>query len=287
MATESGSLNLQCLGSGEVRRRIADGLDVILIPVGSCERHGNPYTPLGIDSLVSLALVERAARKADVLHTPLLPFGYTPHHIGRVGEGWGTITLRPETFRRVLEDVGRSLVYQGFNKLIFVAFHSFNVSCGEEVLLSLRDRTGAFAAFYGGRESEKARELLGSPPERLASDVEAALALALVEERFDAAAYLAHGYRVHAPDWLGPGFSKRAGTGMAVSFQGSENIVLGMDDFEFVTPVAHADAPRSRATAEKGHQLLECLADDLAQFVQSVREVGIQARVRDFPDRVR
>jgi creatinine amidohydrolase len=287
MPTASGSLDLQCLGSGAARERIRNGLDTILIPVGSCERHGNPYTPLGIDSLVSLALVERAARKADVSHTPLLPFGYTPHHMGRAGEGWGTVTLRPETFRRVLEDVGRSLVYQGFNKLIFVAFHSFNVSCGEEVLLSLRDRTGAFAAFYGGRESEAAQNLLGSSAELLASDVEAALALALLGERFDVASFLAHGYRVHAPNWMGPAFSKRAGSGMAVSFQGSENIVLGMDDFEFVTPVAKGVTPPTQVTAEKGRQLLETLANDLTGFVQAVQAIRVEVKARDFPERVR
>ncbi len=284
---DSTVVNIQSLGSGEMRERIRAGLDVALIPVGSCERHGNPFTPLGIDGLVSLALAERAAIKAGVVHTPLLPFGYTPHHMGRVGEGWGTVTLRPETYRRLLEDVGRSLVYSGFNKLIFVSFHGFNVTCGEEALFGLRDRTGAMVSFYGGRESEAAQRLLGSSPERLASDVEAAVALALLGERFDDAGYLSHGYKIHAPDWLGPAFAKRAGTGMAVAFRGSENIILAMDDHEFVSPIVNDAAAPNQASAEKGRQLLEILADDLASFVRAIKELPIEAQTRDFPDRVR
>jgi creatinine amidohydrolase len=287
MAAGSKVLNLQLLGAGEIQEKVQAGLDTVLVPIGSCERHGNPFTPLGIDGLVTFGLVEQAAQKAEVLYTPLLPFGYAPHHLGRAGQGCGTVTLRAETYRSLLEDTGRSLIFQGFNKLIFVSFHSFNVSCAEEVLFALRFKTGALVAFYGGRESDAAKEILQAPPERLASDVEAALAMALMGERFNRAGFLAHGYNVHAPSWLGPTFSKRAGTGMAVSFRGSDNIFLGMDDFEFVSPVAHGAVPPTRATAEKGRQLLQVLSDDLVAFVQEVKKLKVQAKERDFPDRVR
>jgi creatinine amidohydrolase len=287
MAAKSKVLNLQLLGAGEVQKHVQAGRDTVLVPIGSCERHGNPYTPLGIDSHVTLALVEQAAQKVEVLYTPPLPFGYTPHHMGHAGEGCGTVTLRAETYRRVLEDIGRSLIYQGFTKLIFVSFHSFNVSCGEEVLFALRFQTGAFVAFYGGRESDAARAILQSPPERLASDVEAALAMALLEDQFNSAGYLAHGYQVHAPSWLGPAFSKRAGTGMALSFQGSENIFLGMDDFEFVSPVAHDDVLPTRADADKGRQLLGVLSDDLAAFVHEIKKLEVKVSERQFPERAR
>ena len=287
MASSLASHNLQDLGAGDVRAAMAGSGRTVLIPVGSCERHGNPYTPLGLDGLVTLGAVERAARKAQVLHTPLLPFGYTPHHVGRPEEGHGTITLRAETFRRLLEDIGRSLIYQGFDKLIFVSFHSFNVDCAQEVLLSLRHRTGALAMFFGGRETNAAAEILGSPPDRLASDVEAAVALALMGERFNTPAFLAHGYEIHAPALLGSAFSKRAGSGLAVSFRGAENIELGMDDYEFVRPVRHAGPPQTRATAERGHLILDALADDLAAFVAEIKNVSVEVRQRDFPERAR
>jgi creatinine amidohydrolase len=287
MASSSQSLNVQDLGADGVRGKLATSDKTILIPIGSCERHGNPYTPLGLDGIVTSGVVERAAHKANVLYTPLMPFGYAPHHVGRMNEGHGTVTLRAETYRRLLEDIGRSLIYQGFDKLIFVSFHSFNADCGQEVLLSLRHKTGALAAFFRGRESRAAAEILNSQPDRLASDVEASIAMALMGEQFNGPAFLSHGYAIHSPTFLGNAFSKRAGSGMAVSFRGGENIELGMDDFEFVRPVAHERTPQSNATAEKGQKLLDTLAEDLAAFISEMKKVKVEVRERDFPDRVR
>ncbi len=280
-------MNLAALGSGAVRRRVKGGADTVMIPIGSCERHGNPHTPLGIDGEVTFAVVERAARKAGILHTPMMPFGYTPHHMGRVNEGCGTITLRAETYRRVLEDTARSLVYHGFSKLIFVSFHSFNVTYAEEVIFSIRSRTGAFVAFFGGRESESVREVLGSSPARMASDIEAAVALALLGDDFDWEGYLSHGYEIHAPEWLGPNFSKRAGTGMAVNHRGNENIFIGMDDFEFARPVKHESPSPSAATAEKGRAILDLLATDLTTFAEDVQSLDVAVTDRDYPERAR
>jgi len=287
MSADPTVLNLAELGAGKIQQLLQEGCDIVLVPIGSCERHGNPFTPLGLDGLVSEAVAARAARKAKVVVSPLMPFGYAPHHMGRVGEGCGTVTLRVETYRRLLEDIARSLLYHGFNKIIFVSFHSFNVTNSEEVLLSLRQKTGAFVAFYGGRESERAREILGSPPDRLASDFEAALAMALLGEKFISQEYLAHSYQVHAPSRLGPAFSKRAGTGMAVAFENAENIFIGMDDFEFVKPVAHGTPAPSTATPEKGERLLDNLSDHLAALVEQIKKIEVEIKQRDFVDRAR
>jgi creatinine amidohydrolase len=275
----SAGSNIQELGSGAVRERIAAGDTTILIPLGSCERHGNPHTPLGLDGLVTLAVVERAARAAGVLHAPLVPFGYTPHHMGPPGEGLGTVSLSGETYRRLLEDVGRSLVHHGFDRLVFVSFHSFNAVQAQDALLALHDETGAFAAFYGGRESERIRGLVDALPERLSSEIEAATAMALLGERFSGEDFLSHSYDVRAPEWLGPGFSKAAGTGLAVSYNGSE-LIVGMHDFEFVRPVRHDEPVPSRASAELGRRILDAMAEELAELVGAVRSVSVERRAR-------
>ncbi|MGH7801335.1 MAG: creatininase family protein [Thermodesulfobacteriota bacterium] len=287
MKTDQKILNIQELGSGDIKKRINEGYDAILIPMGSCERHGNPYTPLGLDGLVCGAVVERAAQKTDVFHMSLMPFGYAPEHFGRLVEGCGTVSLRAETYRSVLEDISRCLIYHGFNKLIFVSYHNSNIAVAEEVLLSIRAKTGAFVVFYGGRDYKKSREILGSSPDRLSSDIEAAIAMALMEERFNSEGYLSHGYRVHAPGWMGPAFSKRAGTGIAVRFQGSENIILGMDDFEYVSPIAHGDPQPSKATPEKGRMLLDMISEHLSAFVEEVKTLRVDIKSRDYPERVR
>ena len=222
-----------------------------------------------------------------MLYTPLMPFGYAPEHFGRVGEGCGTVSFRAETYRCILEDISRSLIYHGFNKFIFVSLHSSNVVVAEEILFSPRTKTGTFVAFYGGRENEKTREILGSAPDRLSSDIEAAIAMALMEDRFKSESYLSQGYKVHPPKWIGPAYSKRAGTGIAVRFQGSENIIFGMDDFEYVSPIAHGDPQPSKATPEKGRMLLDAFSENLTAFVEEVKKIKVETKSRDYPERVR
>jgi len=280
--TIGDSRNIACLGAGEIREHVAGSSTTILVPLGSCERHGNPFTPIGLDSLVALSLVERAAERTGVLHAPEVPFGYAPHHVGRAGEGNGAVSLRASTYRRLVDDVVRGLVYQGFDRIVLVTLHSFNVGILEPLLIPIRMRTGALVAVYGGRESDRVDEILQSLPDRRASDLEAALAMALLGDRFRADEYLSHGYEVHAPDWLGPSFSKLPGTGLSVSFRGGDDIVLGLQDYEFVRPISHDGPVSSAATAEKGNQLLELMADDLASFVEEVKALEVAVHERDL-----
>ncbi len=155
------------------------------------------------------------------------------------------------------------------------------------MLFGLRFRTGALVTFFGGRESSAAREILGSPPELLASDMEAAVAMALMGERFNSEGYLSHGYEIHAPSFLGSGFTKRPGTGMAVSFNGADNIFVGMDDHEFVKPVSRDARSASRATEDAGRRILDLLAGDLAAFASEMKNLKVDVRFREFPDRAR
>jgi len=286
MDSNGRPLSLEELGPEDVRARLRGGSDTILVPLGCTERHGNPFTPIGLDGVIARAITEEAARKADVLYTPLLPFGYAPMHVGEAGDGCGAVTLRAETFRRLVEDIGRSLIHQGFTKLVYVSMHAPNVYAAEEVLYSLRFATGAFVALYGGRESSALNQIFDSPPPRLTSDVEASLAMALVGDRFRSGDYLAQSYDVHAPAWLGEGFSKRSGTGSAVTFQGATNIHLGMNDFEYTSRVAD-DAPESHATPQRGAQLLDSLSGHLADFLEQVKGLDVEVTDRDFPERAR
>jgi creatinine amidohydrolase len=286
MSINGRPLNLEELGTGDVRARIEAGTDTVLVPLGSVERHGNPFTPLGLDGIIVRAIVERAAAKADVVHTPLMPFGWAPMHVGPPGEGGGAVTLRAETYRLVMEDVARSLIYQGFDKILFCTLHSPNVDVAEEALFSLRIETGAFVALYGGRESNAVREIFESPPARLTSDVECSLAMALVGERFQSDEYRSRAYDIAPPDWMGEGFSKVSGMGSVLEFGGAANIHVGLDDAEY-TRKAIENPPPSGANAERGERLLDALSDHLAEFAREAKEMKIEIRERDWPQRAR
>lgn len=58
--------------------------DTVMVPVGSCEKHG-AHLPLGTDSFTTIAVTEKAAKLANVPYTPLLSFGYPAHHIKALG----------------------------------------------------------------------------------------------------------------------------------------------------------------------------------------------------------
>jgi len=119
--------------------------DAIMIPMGSCEKH-SPHIPPGVDSNTTWRITTRAARKVDVMHTQIIPVGYSPHHMEVIGGGGGTLTFSGPTYRGIIYELGRSMIYHGFNKIVFVSIHGSNIQVMEEVLKRLRYETGAFIA---------------------------------------------------------------------------------------------------------------------------------------------
>jgi creatinine amidohydrolase len=99
----------------ELRQRAKN---VIIIPVGSTEQHGN-HLPLGTDTMVAMMLAEDAAASAEVVVAPPLWFGWSPHHMVLPG----TITIRPEVLVEVLFDVIESLHKHGFAKFVVINGH--------------------------------------------------------------------------------------------------------------------------------------------------------------------
>src|SRR3989304_8706650 len=144
--TWSKSHNLADLAYVDVQESL-EAQDLVLVPIGSCEKRGAPVPP-GTDSFITIGVGEQAARKAGVLHTPLVPIGYSPHHMGEVDQGTGTLTFSAETFNRICYEIGRSLVFHGFNKLVYATHHGSNSKIIDPFLRRLRYETGAFVAFY-------------------------------------------------------------------------------------------------------------------------------------------
>ncbi len=77
-------------------------VELVLVPIGSTEQHG-PNLGLGQDHLIAQAFCERAAERLSprLLALPAIPWGISDHHMNFAG----SMTLRPETFLDLLEDV--------------------------------------------------------------------------------------------------------------------------------------------------------------------------------------
>jgi creatinine amidohydrolase len=96
---------------------------VPVIPVGSIEQHG-PHLPLDVDCVCPRGVCEHAAELIPdtMLLLPTLVHGYTGH----VMDFPGTINLHYEHLINLVVDVGKSLAYHGFKKLVFVNGHGSN-----------------------------------------------------------------------------------------------------------------------------------------------------------------
>ena len=97
---------------------------VVVIPVGSTEQHG-PHLPLDTDHLCARGIAEAAARRIPDEVLVMSPFvhGYTAH----VMDFPGTVNVHWEHFIKCILDIGRSVAYHGFKKIVFVNGHGSNV----------------------------------------------------------------------------------------------------------------------------------------------------------------
>jgi creatinine amidohydrolase len=98
---------------------------LVVLPIGSLEQHG-PHLPVWTDSLCAHEIALRGAAAAGDLPVAVLPpmwMGLSEHHL----PFGGTITLDHATFHAVLRCVVRSLVADGFRKLLIVNGHGGNI----------------------------------------------------------------------------------------------------------------------------------------------------------------
>lgn len=283
--TELHSRSLLDLGPPDIRAHLEHD-DSVLIPIGSCEMHGD-HLPLGTDIYNATEVCRRAAELADALYAPPIWSGYSPQHLRGAERGMGTITLRGATLNALIYDVARSLVHHGFNRLIFVNGHTSNVKVVDPVMRKLRYETGALIAMfkpYGERHLGLIEDLMENPPEETsgwhASEQETSIMMAYNADnvRMDRAVDA----KAQAPAWMPSGFKKSDGAWDA-QFKGYEYFYFPMDHDEFAEHGVIGN-PR-RATAAKGDEIFDRFARYLADALAELRTVPVEIRARVFVDK--
>ncbi|MBM4437247.1 MAG: creatininase family protein [Actinobacteria bacterium] len=157
-----------------------DQIELVLIPLGSTEQHG-PNLGLGMDHLAAEAFCQRASARLHprLLVAPAIPFGISGHHM----KFPGTVTIRPETFLAVLEDLIASLRHHGFRRFLFVNGHG-----GNEGLIAAAVRDFGFRldidfiaglGFYNLGDAKLRDSFKGAAMTGHACEIETSLALAL------------------------------------------------------------------------------------------------------------
>src|SRR5204863_6702864 len=85
--------------------------DRCVLPLGSTEQHA--YLSLSVDSILSERLAIEAAEPLGVPVFPVLAYGITPYFRAFPG----SITLRVETYLRVIRDILDAMAEQGFKRI--------------------------------------------------------------------------------------------------------------------------------------------------------------------------
>jgi creatinine amidohydrolase len=112
-------IHLAAMSQPRAARALARGTAIVV--TGSVEQHGG-HLPLGTDAFAALTVAERVARRIGAPLLPLSPVGVAPYHMS-----WpGSLTLRPDTFVRLLVDVCEGLAAAGVSRVVIVNWHEGN-----------------------------------------------------------------------------------------------------------------------------------------------------------------
>lgn len=185
----------------------------LVIPVAAVEQHA-PDLPITVDVLCCTEVARGAAaiavEQTPILVAPIVPYGYSPHHLPYPG----VFTLKAETLLAVLRELGESAVASGFRRIYFLNGHGGN---DELIRLAAREVSNhqvclTGAASYWSLAMAGLRAVC-DPGLRIpghAGDFEASLIMALRPELVDASASAPHkGLQdVALPDTTNPGFQQ-------------------------------------------------------------------------------
>lgn len=118
-----------------VKEKIDAGVDTVVICTASVEQHGYHLSEL-TDTEIGQAVGVLVAKKlGNALLAPVIRPGLSDHHIPMAG----SITLRPEVYRGIIEDYVTSYKTHGFKKVVIFSSHGGNFNENERIVKKLKE----------------------------------------------------------------------------------------------------------------------------------------------------
>lgn len=116
--------------------------DRAVVPLGSTEQHA--YLSLSVDSILSERVAIEAAEPLGVPVFPVQAYGVTPYFRAYPG----TVSLRVDTYIRIIADILDSLAHSGFRRILLVNGHGGNVPADARSIEWMADNPGTRVKFH-------------------------------------------------------------------------------------------------------------------------------------------
>ena len=123
--------------------RLIDHIQLVLIPFGSTETHGESLA-IGADSFIADAFCREVSRQLYPRVIVAPPIRWAPR--GRDDSGPGTISLNETTLLHIFEDVADSLASHGMNRFLILTTHTASQDSAKRISNILNGRKGVAIA---------------------------------------------------------------------------------------------------------------------------------------------
>ncbi|WFR95354.1 creatininase family protein [Rhizobium tumorigenes] len=124
--------------------------DRAILPLGSTEQHA--HLSLSVDSILAEKIALDAAEPLGIPVFPVLAYGITPYFLAYPG----TISLRQETYIRIVRDILDGLRLQGFRRILIVNGHGGNQPAGSLAVEWTADNPDTSVKFHNWWNAPKA-----------------------------------------------------------------------------------------------------------------------------------
>lgn len=116
--------------------------DRAVLPLGSTEQHAG--LSLSVDSILSEKVSLDAAEPLGIPVFPVVSYGVTPYFTAFPG----SVSLRVDTYLRIVRDILDCLKMQGFRRIVLVNGHGGNQPAGSLAVEWMADNPGTVVKFH-------------------------------------------------------------------------------------------------------------------------------------------
>jgi len=242
----------------------------LLVPVGCVEQHG-PAGFTRADTILADYLCQRTAEGLDDVYVaPPLWFGYTPYTAFA-----GTVTLRLETLRALIQDVVGGYIAHGFRHFVIVNNHGPNEAAIEPVATRMRRQHGVILSIlYPWRlASHVARDITPGGDAAFGHGGEPTISVMMA---------LAPGAVTIGGHPERPGYVETAGPIAVTSYKAGKFQGFEIGLFNETSDVLPSGASRDWTVASeaRGRQILERMVTYAREFVPAFLRLSQEAQGR-------